>query len=210
MTENELIELRDSLLGFDTQLTDLENRIAALESSSLPKNSYFESIKAAFEGSPECCNCTSAVVECGCAEATYSIYLKTDSDGIAYANAIYTINGETVDHADLGAFITFEETSPIYVFFAATEEYVASIHTLRIVNAASEDLCIEITVNNPLIPLKQVQIPDEEFGDGHVYKTSFDFWGNDANYVTLNNSFQVISDTAELGKIKFCLNRKPR
>lgn len=204
MTENELIELRDSLLGFDTQLTDLENRIAALESSALPKNAYFESIKAAFESSPECC--TSAVVECGCHGAIDSIYLENDGDSVTYANAIFTINGETVDDADLSAFIEFEPTDPIYVFYAPTEGYVASIHILRIVNVTSEDLCIEITVNYPSSPLKQVQIPDEEFGDGHVYKTSFNFWGDDANYVMLNNSFQVISNTAELGKIKFCLN----
>lgn len=205
MTENELIELRDNLLGFDTQLTDLENRIAALESSALPKNAYFESLKAAFESSPECCGCTSAVVdvECGCAEAISSIYLKTDSDSITYANAIFTINGETVD--DLSAFIAFESSTPIYVFYAPTEEYVASIHLFKIVNVTSEDLCIEITVNSPFMPLEQVQIPGEEFGDGHLYKTSFNFWGDDADYVTLNNSFQVISNTAELSKIKFCL-----
>lgn len=203
MTEQELIDLRDSLVTLNSSLDTLDTRVTALEALSVPKGTYFESIKAAFENSPECCDCTSAVVECGCAGANHSIYLKIDGDGIAYENAIYTINGETVD--DLSAFIGFEGFSPIYVFYAPTEEYVASIHLFRIVNVTSEDLCIEITVNNLFFPLKQVQIPDEEFGDGYVYKTSFNFWGDDADYVTLNNSFQVISNTAELGKIKFCL-----
>lgn len=203
MTEQELIDLRDSLVTMNSGLDALDSRVTALEALSVPKGTYFESIKAAFESSPECCDCTSAVVECGCADAISSVYLKTDGDDITYANAVYTINGETVD--DLSAFIASEATSPIYVFFAATEEYIETIHLFKFVNVTSEDLCIEITVNNPFIPLKQVRIPDEELGDGHVYKTSFNFWGDDADYVTLNNSFQVISNTAELGKIKFCL-----
>lgn len=54
MTNEELIALRDSLVGFDALLTALDARVVILEDAAVPKGTYFEQIIASFEDSPAC------------------------------------------------------------------------------------------------------------------------------------------------------------
>lgn len=57
MTEIELTELRDSLVTTNNELDALDVRVTALEDNAVPKGTYFNQLKASFEGSPECCDC---------------------------------------------------------------------------------------------------------------------------------------------------------
>jgi hypothetical protein len=93
MTETELEALRDSLVSLNTELDVLDSRVTALENLAVPKGDYFNQLKASFEGSPECCEC-SGTAECVGGTPTVSIY--GDSDGLPHNNLSFVINGVAV------------------------------------------------------------------------------------------------------------------
>ena len=54
MTEEELIELRDSLVSLNTELDTLDSRVTALENLAVPKGTYFNQLIESFQDSPTC------------------------------------------------------------------------------------------------------------------------------------------------------------
>ena len=94
MTEVELEALRDSLVSLNAELDTLNSRVTVLENLAVPKGEYFNQLKASFEGSPECCECSDNTAECVGGTPTVSIY--GDSDGLPHNNLSFVINGVAV------------------------------------------------------------------------------------------------------------------
>ena len=90
MTEVELEALRDSLVSLNAELDTLNSRVTVLENLAVPKGEYFNQLKASFEGSPECCECSDTTE---CAGGTPSVSIYGDSDGSPHNSLAFVING---------------------------------------------------------------------------------------------------------------------
>lgn len=150
MTEQELIDLRDSLVGFDTVLSALDVRVTAVENAALPKGQYFTQLAASFRGSPVCCECADTV-NCNCVDATSDIYLQGDADGLTTKEMVVEINGVVYSPTTgeyPSAYVPTEiatfSTGTLYMYNSA-DEYIQQAYYIRISNNTPDSLCVRLT-----------------------------------------------------------------
>lgn len=219
MTEQELIDLRDSLVTMNNGLDALDSRVTALEALSVPKGTYFESIKAAFENSPECCNCATEVPTCDCTNATTSTYLKADQDGVVDANVVITINGieytatsgNNIFDAIPTELVNFEFNVRGYVYLESDNSFVYTFYGIKMTNVSTENLCVSIkvvpnTLGNVPHALTNLEVPIDD-GDGNniIVETAFPFGTGETFNLTLNPTVTSDVTVSEEYITSFCL-----
>lgn len=211
MTEQELIDLRDSLVGINSSLDGLDSRVTALESSASPKGEYFNQLKASFAGSPECCEC-GTTQGCDCTNAENVAYFFNDSDDVTFPNASFEINGNTYTLGGLSNMPDVLDVSggPIYVFDSVTEDYLRTIYYRRIQSTSMNNLCVKITnvrdeYNNPAPKLEALTIPPANHTPGRVYKVDYDINSADFTYIHNASIVNPVESTDDLSIVTFCL-----
>lgn len=212
MTELELEALRDDLININNTLDSLNTRVTTLENLAVPKGSYFNQLKASFEGSPECCDCTDTVeVDCMCDVATPSIYLVNDGDELTFRDAIYTVNGVEYTNETIDTVLDVQSALG-YVFDSITEDYVSTIYykVFSLQAGTTADVCVEITntrdqYTNPATFMEELVIPYPNGESFWVYKRTYNFSGDDLD-TEINPSFVKII-TGDLVKVRFCLHQ---
>lgn len=163
MTEQELIDLRDSLSTLSDSLTDLLNRVIALEETMPVKHTYLNQILEVFT---DHCGCPSTTptptpTPCDCENGTTTVYLRSSPDGedsgeitvntVAYStifdvpNNIMTVvrqrlyyNSDSDDYA-----IIFTNTS--------SESLCVSISGYSVLNYTGESDPIHVDNTNPTV-----------------------------------------------------------
>jgi hypothetical protein len=213
MTEQELIDLRDSLLLMNNSLTSLDTRVTALESNNLPKGTYFNSLKEAFENSPECCNCDVVEPMCNCENATNVIYLLSDGDSLLQAQLNIEINSIAytgITDPLLASLVSFDVVVA-YVYSAVTNEYMQGVYALKITNITAESLCVRVSTSqdsfgNPAYAISELTFPlDDGNGNGVVVQTSFPI--NTGNVFTFTSNptiaYELSSNAQNIAT--FCL-----
>lgn len=222
MTEQELIDLRDSLLGFDATLTALDLRVTSVENNASPKGAYFQQLTASFADSPACCECGTPVVpDCNCAAAMPEMYLHADSDHLIFKWVTLEINGVIYSVTGTGDIRDVVPTSlislnvmPVYMF-TDTDQYSSTVHYLRIANQTSESLCIRMTsVTDTYIDayvLDALTIPTEdEFAVPLHARTEFDVQqGTDFTYPVNPTLAQGTNNSVASNTVTFCLAALP-
>lgn len=217
MTEQELIDLRDSLLGFDSLLTGLEDRVVVLEDLAVPKGAYFDQLTASFAASPACCECSSTTA-CNCVNATQGIYLLGDGDNLTTRELQVEINGVVYNPTEGGqpsAYVSTDVatfTNGNVFMYNSNDEYVEHIYYVYILNASTNDLCVRLTTvqdayNNDARPLLALELPTVDGSDLVVRaRTAFGL-ENGADFTfTVNPTLEqdagnsVVSNT-----VTFCL-----
>ena len=150
MTEQDLIDLRDSLVGFDSVLSALDARVTIVENAALPKGQYFTQLAASFRGSPVCCECADTV-NCNCVDATSDIYLQGDADGLVTKEMVVEINGivySPIAGEYPSAYVPTEiatfSTGTLYMYNSA-DEYIQQAYYIRISNNTPDSLCVRLT-----------------------------------------------------------------
>lgn len=211
MTEQELIDLRDSLVGINSSLDGLDSRVTALESNASPKGEYFNQLKASFENSPECCDC-GTTQGCDCTNAENVAYFFSDSDGVTFQNASFEINGNTYTLDELSNRSDLLDVSgdPIYVFDSVTEDYLGTIYCKWIKSNSMNNLCVKITsvrdeYDNPAFPLAALTIPPPNHTPERVYKVDYDINSADFTYIHNASIVNPIESTDDLSIVTFCL-----
>ncbi len=177
MTEQELIDLRDSLVGINSSLDGLDSRVTALESNASPKGTYFNQLKASFEGSPECCEC-GTTQGCECATSENTAYFLSDSDGLTFSGASFEINGVVVTNETWPSALEIGGNA-VYVF-DSSNTYLHTLYVGSIRNMGSTPLCIKITnerdiYSNPAMPLLPLVLPIEGDEAGTQYRTAYNY-----------------------------------
>ena len=222
MTEQELIDLRDSLIGFDATLTALDLRVTAVENNASPKGEYFQQLTASFADSPACCECETPVVpDCNCTNAVHVMYLQADSDNLIFKWVTLEINGviySVTDSDDIRSvvpdtLVTLNIAS-VYMF-TDTDQYSSTVYYLRIANQTSESLCIRMTsVTDSFIDayvLDALTIPTEdEFAVPLHARTEFDLQqGTDFTYPVNPTLAQGTNNSVASNTVTFCLAALP-
>lgn len=222
MTEQELIDLRDSLIGFDATLTALDLRVTSIENNASPKGEYFQQLTASFADSPACCECeTAPTPDCNCDSAINVMYLHADQDGIIFNwltieinDVIYSVTGtDDIRSVVPDTLVTFSK-APIYMF-TDTDQYSSTVHYLRIANQTSESLCIRMTSVtdsfNDAYVLDALTIPTEdEFAVPLHARTEFDLQqGIDFTYPVNPTLAQGTNNSTASNTITFCLAAMP-
>lgn len=218
MTEQELIDLRDSLVGFDTVLSALDVRVTAVEDAALPKGQYFEQLVASFQDSPECCNCGTEEITCNCEGALYEILLKGDGDSgffnspvtVTINNVAYTSGGSaaTEDIRDIvPSELILMQMGSVYLYDVANE-YIETAWYLKVLNMTSGSLCVRITTTqdqDPAYPMEVLSIPTVVDSTTVYPRTDFPYEnGEDFIYVANPSAVQGVSDSNS-STITFCL-----
>lgn len=206
MTEQELIDLRDSLVGINSSLDGLDSRVIALEDNAVPKGTYFNQLKASFENSPECCQ------GCDCTNAENVAYFLSDQDGLTFENASFEINGNTYTLGGVSNMPNVLDVSGdlIYVFDNVTEDYLGTIYCSWIKSNSMNNLCVKITntrdvYNNPAPALVALTIPPANHTPERVYKVSNDINSNDFTYIHNASIVNPVESTDDLSIVTFCL-----
>lgn len=211
MTEQELIDLRDSLVGINSSLGDLDSRVTALESSASPKGEYFTQLKASFEGSPECCECgtETPVEECECATSENTAYFLGDGDGLTLGNATYEVNGVVVTEETWPSALEVSGNS-VYVF-DNSNTYLYTLYVGFIRNTGSTPLCIKVTnerdiYSNPAMPLLPLLLPLDGDEAGTQYRTAYNY-AVSTEFIYPVNSTIVNNDPTneEINEATLCL-----
>lgn len=211
MTEIELTELRDSLVTINSELDALDVRVTALEDNAVPKGTYFNQLKASFEGSPECCDC-GTTQGCDCTNAENVAYFFSDSDGFTFSGASYEINGNTYTYSELSNRSDLLDVlgDPIYVFDSVTEDYLGTIYCKWIKSNSINNLCIKITsvrdeYDNPAPALVALTMPPPNHTPERVYKVSNDINSDDFTYIHNASIVNPVESTDDLSIVTFCL-----
>lgn len=211
MTEIELTELRDSLVTINSELDALDVRVTALEDNAVPKGTYFNQLKASFEGSPVCCEC-GTTQGCDCTNAENVAYFFSDSDGLTFRNASFEINGNTYTYSELSGRPDVLDISkdPIYVFDSVTEDYLGTIYCWWIKSNSMDNLCVKITnvrdeYDNPAPPLAALTIPYIDVLPEAVYKIDYDINSADFTYIHNASIVNPVESTDDLSIVTFCL-----
>lgn len=222
MTEQELLDLRDSLLGFDATLTALDLRVTSIENNASPKGEYFQQLIASFANSPACCECeTPVVLECDCTNAIHQMYLQADQDGVIYTWLTVEINGVaySVTGADdirdvVPSSLVTLSLLPVYMF-TDTDQYSSTVHYLRMTNQTNEPLCVRMTSITDSYTdayiLDALTIPTEdEFAVPLRGRTEFDLQqGTDFTYPVNPTLAQGTNNSVASNTITFCLAAIP-
>lgn len=136
MTEQELIDLRDSLSTLSGSLTDALNRIIALEDTIPVKHTYLNQILEVFTAH---CGCPSTTPSpCDCDNATATVYLRGSGDGEESGEIIVN----TVTYPTI-----FEVPSNIMTVVRQRlyYNYDSNDHAVIFTNTSSESLCVSVT-----------------------------------------------------------------
>lgn len=214
MTEIELTELRDSLVTINSELDALDVRVTALEDNAVPKGTYFNQLKASFEGSPECCECdTETPVDgCDCTNAENVAYFLSDSDGLTFQNASFEINGNTYTLVEVSDMLDVLDVSGdlIYVFDSVTEDYLGTIYCSWIKSNSMNNLCVKITntrdvYDNPAPALVALTMPPANHTPERVYKVTNDINSGDFTYTHNASIVNPVESTDDLSIVTFCL-----
>lgn len=222
MTEQELIDLRDSLIGFDTVLSDLDARVIVLEGAALPKGEYFGQLVASFQGSPECCNCGTEEITCNCEGALYEILLNGDGASgffnspvtVTINNVAYTSGGfaATEDIRDIvPSELMLMQTRSVYLYDVANE-YIETVWYLKVLNMTLGSLCVRITTTqdqDPAYPMEVLSVPTVVDSTTVYPRTGFPYEnGEDFVYGANPSAVQGVSDSTS-STITFCLAPGP-
>ena len=222
MTEQELIDLRDSLIGFDATLTALDLRVTSIENNASPKGAYFQQITASFANSPACCECGTPVVpDCNCTNAIHQMYLQADQDGVIFTwltieinGVIYTVTGsDDIRSIVPDTVVTFSKV-PVYMF-TDTDQYSSTVHYLRMTNQTTESLCIRMTSVtdsfNDAYVLDALTIPTEdEFAVPLHARTELNLQqGTDFTYPVNPTLVQGTNNSVASNTVTFCLAAMP-
>lgn len=222
MTEQELIDLRDSLLGFDATLTALDLRVTAVENNASPKGEYFQQITASFADSPACCECeTAPTPNCNCDSAINEMYLQADSDNVIFKwvtleinDVVYSVTGSDDIRSVVPDTLVSLSIAPVYLF-TDTDQYSGTVHYLRMTNQTTESLCIRMTsvtdTYNDAYVLAALTIPTEdEFAVPLHARTEFDLQqGTDFTYPVNPTLVQGTNNSVASNTITFCLAELP-
>lgn len=150
MTEQDLIDLRDSLVGFDSVLSALDARVTIVENAALPKGQYFTQLAASFRDSPVCCECTDTVT-CNCVDATSDIYLQGDGDNVGITDMIVEINGivyTPITGEEPSAYVPTEIVTfyaGVVYMYNSEDAYIQPVYYVRITNNTPDSLCVRLT-----------------------------------------------------------------
>ena len=218
MTEQELIDLRDSLIGFDATLTALDLRVTSVENNASPKGEYFQQLTASFADSPACCECeTAPTPDCNCAASTPEMYLQADSDDVIFTwltieinGVVYSVTGSDDIRDVVPTSLVSLGVVPVYLF-TDTDQYSSTVHYLRITNQTTESLCIRMTsvtdTYNDAYVLDALTIPTEdEFAVPLHARTEFDLQqGIDFTYPVNPTLVQGTNNSVASNTVTFCL-----
>jgi len=218
MTEQDLIDLRNSLVNFNTVLDGLDTRVTVLEDAAVPKGTYFEQILTSFEGSPECCTCTSTPT-CNCVGATSDIYLQGDADGLTTKEMVVEINGVVYSpttgeypSAYVPTDIATFSTGTLYMYNSA-DEYIQQAYYIRIVNLTANALCVRLTTvqdinNNDAASIIALDLPAlDENSLVLRARTAYDLnTGADFTYTVNPTLEQDIGNSIVSNTATFCLS----
>lgn len=210
MTEQDLIDLRDSLVGINSSLDALDVRVTTLEDNAVPKGTYFNQLKASFADSPECCNCNPTPVgECVCATSENTAYFLGDSDGLTLNNATFEINGVVVTEETWPSALEVS-SNPIYAF-DSSNNYLSTPYVVFLRNNGSIPLCIKITntrdvYNNPAPPLRPLLLPLDGHEAGTQYRTAYNYAESSEFTYTINPTIVNNDPTnEEINEATLCL-----
>ena len=138
MTEQELIDLRDSLSTLSNSLTGLLNRVIALEETMPVKHTYLNQILEVFTDHCGCPSATPTPPPCNCENATTTVYLRSSSDG--------EDSGEiTVNTVTYSTIFNVPNNIMTVVRQRLHYNYDSDDYAIIFTNTSSESLCVSIS-----------------------------------------------------------------